>query len=81
MTTEARTQIDPGTDHVTVGEKFGFYRALSAAPLTAAALAKRTGRPIGFVREWLAGQTEDGYLTRDAASGRYANWCSVPQAA
>ena len=81
MTTAVMTQVQTSTDQVAIGERLGFYETMSQRPLTAAELAERTGAPTRFVRGWLADQAGEGYLTHDATSGRYANWCSLPQAA
>ena len=78
MTTEVRTRVEPSTDLVALGDSLGFYEAMSEAPVTAAALAERTGTPTRFVRDWLADQAGEGYLTYDAPTDRYANWCSWP---
>jgi len=57
---------------VVIGDKLGLYRALAGAgPLTSAELAKRTETSERCVREWLAAQAAAGYVTYDAASGRY----------
>lgn len=58
---------------VVIGDKLGLYRALAGAgPLTPAELAARTNTVERCVREWLSAQAASGYLTYDAASGRYA---------
>jgi len=57
---------------VVIGDRLGLYRALAAAgPLVAAELASRTGTAEPYVREWLNAQAAGGYLSYDAASGRY----------
>lgn len=57
---------------VVIGDKVGLYRAMAGAgPLTSAELATRTGTNERSVREWLAAQAAAGYVTYDAASGRY----------
>ncbi len=57
---------------VVIGDKLGLYRAMAdSKPVTSAELAERTGTSERCVREWLAGQAAAGYLTYDAASGRY----------
>jgi hypothetical protein len=80
MTNSIRSH-DGTTERQAVGERCGFYAAMSEAPLTAVELAKRTAAPIRFVQKWLANQVRDGYLVHEAASDRYANWCSLPRAA
>jgi hypothetical protein len=42
-----------------------------AGPMTSAELASKTGTAECYVREWLAAQAAGGYVTYDAASGRY----------
>jgi SAM-dependent methyltransferase len=57
---------------VVIGDKLGLYRALAGAGgLTPAELAARTGTGERYVREWLSGQAASGYVTYDAATGRY----------
>ncbi|MFT3667872.1 MAG: class I SAM-dependent methyltransferase [Pseudoxanthomonas sp.] len=54
-----------------VGDRLGLYRALGEAPATPAELAERTRTHERYIREWLANQAAGGYVTYDAASGRY----------
>ena len=42
-----------------------------AGRLTSAELAAKTGTGERYVREWLSGQAASGYVTYDAATGRY----------
>ncbi|HLI28354.1 MAG TPA: class I SAM-dependent methyltransferase [Chloroflexota bacterium] len=57
---------------VVIGDKLGLYRALAeGGPATSHELAARTGTTERYVREWLVNQAASGYLTYDAASGRY----------
>jgi SAM-dependent methyltransferase len=57
---------------VRLGARLGFYRALSeGGPATPEELAKRSGTESRMVREWLGNQAAGGYVTYDAASGRY----------
>src|SRR5262245_31946544 len=57
---------------VLIGDKLGLYRAMAGAgPLTPADLAERTGARERYVREWLAAQAAGGYVTYDAATGRF----------
>lgn len=54
--TGTTTMLEIGT--VYLGQRLGLYRALAAdGPLTAAALAARTGTHERYVREWLEQQT------------------------
>ena len=49
-----------------LGDRLGLYRALSGAgPLTAGALAERTGYNERLVEEWLLSQAAAGYLDYD----------------
>ena len=57
---------------VRLGARLGLYRALAdGGPATPDELAERTGAEPRMVREWLGNQAAGGYVTYDAASGRY----------
>lgn len=57
---------------VVIGERLGLYKAMAnAGPLTPAELAAKTKTTERYVREWLAAQAAGGYVTYDAATGRY----------
>jgi SAM-dependent methyltransferase len=57
---------------IVIGDKLGLYKAMSGAgPMTSAELAKKTGTAERYVREWLASQAAGGFITYDAASGKY----------
>jgi len=57
---------------VVLGDKLGLYKGLaSGGPQTPLELAKRTGTTERYVREWLSSQTAGGYITLDAATGRF----------
>jgi SAM-dependent methyltransferase len=57
---------------IVIGYKLGLYKAMSGAgPITSAELAKKTGTTERYVREWLASQAAGGFVTYDAAAGRY----------
>jgi len=57
---------------IVIGDKLGLYRAMSGAgPMTSGDLAKKTGTAERYVREWLASQAAGGFVTYDAASGKY----------
>src|ERR1700691_3417572 len=57
---------------VIIGDKLGLYKGLAAGGWqTPAELAKRTGTAERYVREWLASQAAGGYVTLDAAAGKY----------
>ena len=55
-----------------LGDRLGLYKAMAAAgPVTAGELAQRSGTSERYVREWLNAQAASGYVTYDAAAGRY----------
>jgi SAM-dependent methyltransferase len=57
---------------IVIGDKLGLYKTMSGAgPMTSAELAKKTGTAERYVREWLASQAAGGFVTYDAASGKY----------
>jgi SAM-dependent methyltransferase len=57
---------------IVIGDKLGLYKAMAGAgPLTSAEVAARTGTSERYVREWLSAQAAGGFVTYDAASGRY----------
>ncbi len=57
---------------VVIGDKLGLYKALAAhGALTPAELAQRTETSERYCREWLNAQAAGGYVTYDAATGRY----------
>ncbi|MES1208221.1 MAG: SAM-dependent methyltransferase, partial [Pseudomonadota bacterium] len=57
---------------VLIGDELGLYKAMAAAgAVTPGELAKRTETNERYVREWLNNQAAGGYVTYDAASGRY----------
>lgn len=58
---------------VVIGDRLGLYKALAKhGPCSSAQLAERTHTTERYVREWLASQSAGGYVTFDAASGRYS---------
>src|SRR5579863_3045657 len=58
---------------VIIGDKLGLYKALAeGGPQTPAELAKRTGTTERYVREWLASQAAGGYITFEAATGKFS---------
>jgi hypothetical protein len=81
MTTTVTTPERVGSALVAIGERLGFYKIMSETPVTGAELAARTGAPGRLVRDWLAVQVRQGYLTCEASTGRYANSCSLPASA
>ncbi len=57
---------------VIIGDKLGLYKAMaSAGPMTPAEVAQKTGTSERYVREWLNAQAAGGFVTYDAASGRF----------
>jgi SAM-dependent methyltransferase len=65
---------------VVVGDRLGLYAALAdGGPLTAAALAARTGCHPRLVREWCNAQVASAYCAFDDATDRY--WLTPEQAA
>ncbi len=57
---------------IVIGDKLGLYKAMAGAgPMTSAELAKKTGTAERYVREWLAAQAAGGFVTYDAARGKY----------
>ena len=57
---------------VRLGARLGLYRGLAdGGPATPDELAERSGTDPRMVREWLGNQAAGGYVTYDAASGRY----------
>jgi fructose-specific phosphotransferase system IIC component len=56
-----------------VGDRLGLYRAMAGAgPMTAEALAQKTGTNPRMIKEWLASQAAGGYVSYDAKAGMYA---------
>jgi SAM-dependent methyltransferase len=57
---------------IVIGDKLGLYKAMSGAgPMTSAELAKKSGTAERYVREWLAAQAAGGFVSYDAATGKY----------
>jgi len=57
---------------VIIGDKLGLYKAMAGAgPMTAAELAGKTGTHERYVREWLSAQAAGGFVTYDAAMGKF----------
>ncbi|MBS1840463.1 MAG: methyltransferase domain-containing protein [Acidobacteria bacterium] len=57
---------------VRIGDKLGLYKGLAAGgPQTPGELAKRTGTAERYVREWLSCQAAGGYVSYDAAAGKF----------
>jgi len=57
---------------INIGDKLGLYKALAAGGhQTSAELARRTDTSERYVREWLCSQAAGGYISYDAASGKF----------
>ena len=55
-----------------IGDRLGLYQAMAGAgPITAAALAARTGTGERYVREWLGNQAAGGYVVYHPADGTF----------
>lgn len=56
-----------------VGDRLGLYRAMAGAgPMTAEALAQKTGTNARMIKEWLASQVAGGYVNYDPKSATYS---------
>src|ERR1700751_2821938 len=57
---------------VQLGDRLGLYKPPAAhGPSSPTELARRTGTAERYVREWLSAQAASGYVTYDAACGRF----------
>jgi 2-polyprenyl-3-methyl-5-hydroxy-6-metoxy-1,4-benzoquinol methylase len=57
---------------ILLGDRLGLYKAMAGAgPMTAGALAKKTGTSERCIREWLNAQAAGGIVTFDSAAGTY----------
>lgn len=56
---------------VRLGDQLGLYRALKAAPMTAAELAAKCEVAERYTLEWLSHQAASGYLEYDPASAKF----------
>jgi len=57
---------------IVIGDKLGLYKAMAGAgPMTSSELAAKTKTDERYVREWLAAQAAGGFITYDAAAGKY----------
>ncbi|HYD76312.1 class I SAM-dependent methyltransferase [Ramlibacter sp.] len=56
---------------VVVGDQLGLYKALAGQPATPRELATRTQTDERYLREWLSAQAASGYVSYEAASGRF----------
>lgn len=53
---------------VVVGDELGLYKALAEKPMSADALAEKTGTDARYLREWLSAQAASGYVDYDPAA-------------
>jgi SAM-dependent methyltransferase len=57
---------------ILIGDKVGLYKAMAGSgPMTSQELAAKTNTTERYVREWLAAQAAGGFVTYDAATGKY----------
>jgi SAM-dependent methyltransferase len=57
---------------VHLGDRLGLWKAMVAAgPVTATALAERTGLSGRYLQEWLASQAANGFVSYDPATDRF----------
>ncbi|MCC3324219.1 Trans-aconitate methyltransferase [Gordonia bronchialis] len=56
---------------VVLGDKLGYYRAMTGGPVTAAQLAESTATGLPYAREWLNAQAAGGFVDYAPATGRY----------
>jgi Rv2258c-like winged HTH domain len=68
---EPRLNAYKGKGVSALGDALGYYRALAAARLTAAELARKTVTNERFAREWLARQAAGGQVDYEPQTGRY----------
>jgi SAM-dependent methyltransferase len=57
---------------IVVGDQLGLYKALADGPLTADALAAKTGTDERYIREWLSSQAASGYVQFDPATQQFS---------
>ncbi|TFZ08776.1 class I SAM-dependent methyltransferase [Ramlibacter humi] len=56
---------------VVVGDQLGLYKAMAEGPATPRELAQKTETDERYLREWLSAQAASGYVSYEAASGRF----------
>ena len=57
---------------ILVGDKVGLYKAMAGAgPMTSTELAAKSNTNERYVREWLSAQAAGGFVTYDAATGKF----------
>lgn len=57
---------------IAVGNRLGLYRTLAHGPATPEEFAQRTGCDERYLTEWLRGQAAGGYVSYEAATGRFS---------
>jgi 2-polyprenyl-3-methyl-5-hydroxy-6-metoxy-1,4-benzoquinol methylase len=57
---------------IVVGDELGLYKALADQPLTAEALAEKTGTDARYVREWLSSQAASKYVQYDPTDKQFS---------
>jgi 2-polyprenyl-3-methyl-5-hydroxy-6-metoxy-1,4-benzoquinol methylase len=57
---------------IVVGDHLGLYKTLAEGPLTADALATKTGTDARYIREWLSSQAASGYVQFDPATQQFS---------
>jgi SAM-dependent methyltransferase len=57
---------------VILGDKLGLFRGLATGAMTSADLARKTGTHERYVREWLSAQAASGFVSYDAATGKFS---------
>ncbi len=65
----------------TAPETIHLWQALYGSPVTVTELASRTRTSVATAAKWLVKQASEDFLTFDATTSRYANFCSLPRAA
>jgi hypothetical protein len=54
---------------VVVGDELGLFKALTNGPVTAEALAQKTGTDARYIREWLSAQSASGAVCTRSPAG------------
>src|SRR5271168_385812 len=58
---------------IIVGDKLGLYKAMAGAgPMASTELATKTKTTERYVREWLSAQAAGGFVSYDAATGKFS---------
>ncbi|HEY9292172.1 MAG TPA: class I SAM-dependent methyltransferase, partial [Microlunatus sp.] len=59
------------TAQVVMGDRLGYYRAMTSGPTTPSKLAQDTGTAERYAREWLNAQAAGGIVSYDVETGDY----------